>query len=157
MKGPQAGRSSRGLRKRGRIIIIIVVAITAAILSDSFLNLYIGGYARNPAWEGTFSGVDHKVYADSSEVLDNFSLNTSSWLNGTFQSNGPVSFYALNQSQFSGFIANGNLSSYIFSDKGQTSGTLNLSFPAEPVYFILSNPTSQLVVINFSFSVYHSR
>lgn len=154
MGDPQLGKSPRRLKKRGKVIILIVVAITAAILSDSFLNSFIGDYNSNPAWVGSFSGIDHHVYADSSELLDNFSLNTPSWLNGTFQSQGPVSFYALNQSEYSIFFSNGSLSSYLFSDIGKTSGTMNLSFPPEPVYFILSNPTNQTTLINFSFSVY---
>lgn len=153
---PQPGRKPPGTGKTRNIIILAVTALVVAFLAQFVLSGLFPGYGGNPQWVESFSGVDHKVYADSTELVDNFSLNTTSWLNGTFHASGPVSFYVLNQSEYSHLLSGGNFEHYLFADKDNTTGTMNLSFQAEPIYFLLVNPTSQLIMINYSFTVYRS-
>lgn len=149
---PQPQQKPPKLKKGSKVFIVAVVAVIGAFFANGLFSSSIYNSVSNSRFIASATGFDHKVFANNVEMEINYTENTTTWINGTFHANGPVSFYAFNQSEYSELFSKGNFSPNLFAYEDRASGTVNVSFEPGTVYFILFNPNNGMIVINFSFT-----
>lgn len=139
-----------------KVAVIAAIAVVAVIGINTHLSGIFSPTARNSRFVCSSAGVDHKIFADTADLVGNFSTNTSSALNGSFHASAQVSFYAMNQTEFSNLIHHGNRSAYLYADQDNISGTVNLTFSPGQVDLVILNMNNKEITINFDFTVLKS-